>query len=85
MTIAVKIREFILKNYLFTNDTNALRDDESLIDRGIIDSTGAMEVVLFLDEQFGITVADEELIPANLDSVDKLTAFVVRKRGGSAA
>lgn len=80
-TPAEKIREFILSNYLFTSDASALRSDESFLKRGIIDSTGILEVIHFLDEAFGIQVADAEMIPDNLDSVDKLVAFIARKAG----
>lgn len=77
-----KIREHILANYLFTTDQNALRNDESLMQRGIIDSTGVLEVIHFLDEAFGIKVADVEMVPENLDSVANLVAYVERKRAG---
>mgnify|MGYP000038172301 CR=1 FL=1 len=80
-----KIRDFVLSNFLFTNDAAALGSDESFLARGIIDSTGILEVIHFLEETFGIKVADNEMVPANLDSVNNLVAFVQRKRGSSAA
>ncbi len=69
-----------MENYLFTTDPAALADDDSLLERGIIDSTGIMELIFFLEDEFGITVEDDEMIPENLDSVKKIVAFVGRKR-----
>jgi acyl carrier protein len=76
-----KIRDYILANYLFTGDASALGNDESFMKRGIIDSTGILEVIQFLHDEFGVQVADEEMIPENLDSVSNLVAFVARKNG----
>jgi len=77
--IADQVRSFILENLLFTDDSSAINDDESLLDKGIIDSTGIMEVIMFIEERFGIQVQDEEMIPENLDSVNNIAAFVARK------
>lgn len=74
-----RIRRFILENYLFTTDEKVLRDRDSLMARGVIDSTGALEVILFLEEQFDIDVEEEEMIPENLDSVENLVGYVERK------
>jgi Acyl carrier protein len=74
------IRNYILENYLFTSDQSALANDTSFLKSGIIDSTGILEVISFLESEFGITVEDEEMIPENLDSVDNLVAFVARKK-----
>lgn len=79
-----QIRRHIMENYLFTTDDGELADADSLMLQGIIDSTGALEVILFLEETFDITVDEEEMIPDNLDSVDKIVAYLGRKRGGSA-
>jgi len=75
------IRKHVMENYLFTSDDSELDDGDSLMLRGIIDSTGALEVILFLEETFGITVDEEEMIPENLDSVDQIVAYLARKRG----
>jgi len=80
MSIEAKVREYILDNYLFTDDQNALSSDESFLDKGIIDSTGILEVIMFLEEEFGIKVEDEEMIPENLDSVKNIVAYVNRKK-----
>ena len=76
-----EVRSFILDNFLFTTDQNAISDSESLIERGIIDSTGVLEVVSFVEEKYGVEVLDEEMIPENLDSVDSIVAFVTKKQG----
>jgi acyl carrier protein len=78
MNTADKIRTFITTNF-YVADPAALADDASFLDRGIIDSTGVLEVVTFLEDTFGITVGDNEMLPENLDSVGNLTAFVERK------
>ena len=75
-----KLREYILGNFLFTEDENALGNDDSFMEKGIIDSTGILEVVTFIEEDFGFKVNDEELIPENLDSVNNLAAFIQRKQ-----
>ncbi|MFO7305183.1 MAG: acyl carrier protein [Gammaproteobacteria bacterium] len=75
-----QIRAFILENYLFTSDPDALGLDDSLLGRGIVDSTGMLEIIFFIEEQLGVKVKDEEMIPDNLDSVNKITNFVLSKR-----
>ena len=73
-----KVRTFIVENFLFGND-DGLKDDSSFLDEGIIDSTGILELVSFLEEEFGIAVEDEELIPENLDSINNVTAYLEKK------
>ncbi len=80
MAIKQALRTFILENYLFTDDQSALANADSFLEKGILDSTGIMEVVFFIEEQFGIKVEDEEMIPQNLDSVENLAGFVERKK-----
>ncbi len=78
-----KIRDYIIENFLF-GDAEPMSDDGmSLLDEGIIDSVGVMELVAFLEADFGISVGDEELVPDNLDSVANLIAFVDRKRAAA--
>jgi len=74
------IRHFILENYLFTDDPAQLGLDDSLLGRGIVDSTGMLEIILFIEEQLGVKVADTEMVPENLDSVNRIAAFVTSKR-----
>ncbi|MBL0700419.1 MAG: acyl carrier protein [Desulfosarcina sp.] len=73
-----KVKEFIIENFLFGND-EGLKDDTSFLDEGIIDSTGILELVNYLEEEFGISVDDEELIPENLDSINNVGAYLVKK------
>ena len=72
-----EIRSFLVNNYLFGR-TDALRDDESLLDN-VIDSSGVLELVVFLQESFAIVVDDEDVVPDNLESVKTVVAFVERK------
>ncbi|MCK9265238.1 MAG: acyl carrier protein [Desulfobulbaceae bacterium] len=81
MSVAVdSIRAFIFENFLFDADESALQNDDSFLEKGIIDSTGVLELVEWLEETFGIKIEDEELIPENLDSVNLLAAFIDRKK-----
>ena len=73
-----EIKAFIIENFLFGN-ANGLKDDTSFLEEGIIDSTGVLELVTFLEENFEIQVEDEELIPENLDSIDNVTGYLERK------
>ena len=73
-----EIKEFIIENFLFGN-ANGLKDNTSFLEEGIIDSTGVLELVSFLEEKFEIMVDDEELIPENLDSINNITAYLERK------
>ena len=82
MSVKDQVRSFILSNYLFTEDAKALDDSVSLMQGGTMDSTGILELIMFLEEKFGIKVADEEMVPANLDSVNNVVAFVDRKKAG---
>jgi acyl carrier protein len=74
------IRTFIETSFLFREGRGGLTDGESLLGAGLIDSTGILELVTYLEGEFGIVVQDEEIIPENLDSVDQITAYVIRKQ-----
>ena len=74
-----KLRLFILENFLFTDDQAELKNDDSFMDRSIVDSTGILEILEFLEEECSIKVEDEEMIPDNLDSIQKIISFVERK------
>ena len=76
------LRNFILENYLFSDDQSELNNDDSFLESKIMDSMGVLELVSFLEEQFEVTTEDQEMIPGNLDSIDKLVAFVERKTAG---
>ena len=79
VSIAPAVRAFVISNFLFGQESVSLANGESFLESGIIDSTGVLELVAFLEQQFGISVADSELVPANLDSVDNAADFVARK------
>jgi acyl carrier protein len=86
MSLQQDIRGFIVENFLFGED-GGLEDDSSFIEQGIVDSTGIMQLVSHLQEQYRIAIEDEELIPDNLDSIRKVAAFIEEKKrslpGGS--
>ena len=73
------IRAFIFDNFLFDAAEEDLGNDDSFLDQGIIDSTGVLELVEWLEDTFNIVVDDDELIPENLDSVNQLAAFIAGK------
>lgn len=85
MNMKKAIRQYILESLLFTDDESVLQDSDSFLDGGIIDSTGVMEIILFIEETFNIKVKDDEMLPANLDSVDNVAAFVMHKQAVVAA
>jgi acyl carrier protein len=74
-----EIRSFIEQNYLFSSE-GTLSDSDSLLQKGIVDSTGILELISFLEEKFGIAINDDELLPANLDSIENIVNFLEKKR-----
>ena len=81
MSVKDKVRGYILENYLFSDDPSTHADGDSFLDKGIIDSTGILEVIYFLEDEFNVSVEDDEMIPENLDSVDNIVAFIGKKQG----
>jgi acyl carrier protein len=81
MTIEQKIRAFIVENFLFGESDDNLKDDDSLLENSIIDSTGVLELVAFLEETYGIELDDEEISPENLDSIANMSKFIANKQG----
>lgn len=77
--VAGRIRRFIIDTFLFGDASGMLPDDASLLGQGVIDSTGVLDLVLFMEEEFGFRVDDEEVIPDNFDSVNNLTAYAQSK------
>ena len=75
-----RIKRYISSNYLFSEDPDSVGDQQPLIQSGILDSMGVHELILFIEDDFGIQVAAEEMLPANFDSVEAIDAFVQRKR-----
>ncbi|CAM5389389.1 hypothetical protein MAUB1S_06635 [Mycolicibacterium aubagnense] len=74
------IRAFIIENFLFGDDTQPLPDDMSLIDNDLVNSTGILELVGYIEKEFGFKVEDREIVPANLDSIARILAYVDSKR-----
>lgn len=84
-TIEQQIKGFVVSNFLYGQDGQSLANDQSFLENGIIDSTGVLELVAFLEQRFGIAVADRELLPENLDSVQNASAFISRKLAAQGA
>ncbi len=78
--ICQKVEHFIMEQFVFDQD-QGIDKDESLLESGTVDSTGMLEVVLFLEENFGIKVKDDEMVPDNLDSVNQITNYIAGKLG----
>jgi acyl carrier protein len=76
MSVHDEIRQFIIDNFLMGQDSDSLKDDSSFLEQGVIDSTGVLELVGFLEENYEIKVEDEELVPENLDSIQNLCAYL---------
>ena len=70
------IKPFLLENFLFTKDSSALADGASRIGGGIVDSTGILELIEFIEQSYGLHIAAEEMVPANFDSLDAISVFV---------
>ena len=77
--IKQKIRTFVVEHFLMGESSKKLADDDSFLENGVIDSTGVLELVSFIEEAFNFRVEDEELIPDNLDSLNKLTVYIQKK------
>ncbi len=73
------VRRFLVENFPLGKDAAELSSTDSLLDAGVIDSTGVLELVGFLEDHFTISISDEELLPENLDSVDTIVRFLQRK------
>ena len=79
MTIEEQIREYVVDNFLFSEDGYHLPEDASFLEEGIVDSTGVLELVMFVEETFDVTVEDDEIVPENFDSVAQLAEYIHRK------
>ena len=77
--IKEKIKNYIIENFLFGNTDNPIEDGDSFLETGIIDSTGILELIEFIEETYSISVEDTELIPENLDSLNNLDKFIKAK------
>ena len=72
------VREFVAENFLFRADAE-ISDSQSLLESGVIDSTGVLELIAFLESTYDISIADEEIVPENLDSIDNMAQYLARK------
>ena len=79
MDIRQQIKQFIIENFLFAEDGHELDDDASFMDEGIVDSMGILELIVFIEETYQVTVEDDEIEPDNLDSVNNLYNYIIRK------
>lgn len=84
-TIEREIREFLRENFPLSADDVTLQRDDSLIEVGVIDSTGVLELIGFIEERYELEVRDEEVLPENLDSIANITRFVGEKLGAAAS
>lgn len=73
------VRNFVAENFLFGEDPASLQNDDSFLETGIIDSTGVLELVAFIEDHYSVEVDDDELVPENLDSIDRLITFIESK------
>jgi acyl carrier protein len=80
MDIRETVRAFIIDNFLF-GDAGELENETSFLDSGVIDSTGMLELITYLEEHFNIRIEDEEMLPENMDSLNSVAAFLERKKG----
>ena len=79
-SISNNIREYIVNNFLFGSNGDSFTDTDSFLENGIIDSTGILELIQFVEENYDMKIDDSELVPENLDSVDNLKTFIERKK-----
>lgn len=79
MTVRDQVHRFVVGHF-YVSDASTVTDDVSLIDSGIVDSTGMLEVIMFLETEFGIRVLDRETVPENLETIARIASYVERKR-----
>ena len=75
------VRQFIVDTFLFGSEDEPFGDNDSFLEKGIIDSTGVLELIEFIEENYGINVEDDELVPDNFDSLDNVAVYINRKKG----
>jgi acyl carrier protein len=79
-TVVARVRAFIEENFLFREDVSEFSNTDSLLENGVMDSTGILELVAFLESDFAIQMSDAEIVPENLDSIASIAAYLGRKR-----
>ncbi len=75
-----EVRKFVVDQILF-GDANRVDDNSSFSESNILDSTGILELIMFLEETYHIKIADSDLIPENLDSISKVSNFIEKQKG----
>lgn len=80
-TFERELRKYIVENFLFGDESAELADDTSFLETGMIDSTGVLELIRYVEETCAIAVSDDEIVPDNLDSIAKISRFVRAKQG----
>jgi acyl carrier protein len=81
MDVKQVVRQYIVDSIMMASDGRELTDDSSLVEQQVLDSTGVLELASFLEKTFQVQVADDDLVPANLDSIERIAAYVARKCG----
>jgi acyl carrier protein len=79
MTVQDQIKQYLAENFMFSDDGYQLSDSASFLEEGVVDSTGVLELVMFVEETFDVTVEDDEIVPENFDSVAQLAEYIHRK------
>lgn len=80
-TVLKEVREYVVENFLLGEDEEELSNSDSFLESGLIDSTGILELIAFLEETYDVEIEDEEMIPENLDSVERVARFIASKKG----
>lgn len=78
--VVSEVRAYVVDRFLFGQNADRLSNSDSFLERNLIDSTGILEVVMFLEQRYGIKVADDDLVPENLDTIERIASFVARKQ-----
>jgi len=79
--IKKNIKQFVIENFLFGSNEILFSDDDSFLENGIIDSTGVLELIEYIEENYHLKCEDEELTPENLDSLNNITSYIIKKTG----
>ena len=79
--IIVNIRNFIIDNFLFGNESEVINDYDSFMGKDIINSTGILELIEYVEERYDISIGDDEVVPENLDSLNNISSFILLKKG----
>lgn len=77
-----QVRNFVVENLLLGEEEESFSNSQSFLDSGLIDSTGILEIISFLEDEYDITIQDDEMIPENLDSVERIVAFLQKRKSG---